>query len=54
MSTEMIDFLKTNDAKFYAVLLTGVAVIFGYKGLMVEYKGAQVRLGTNNTVQQYI
>ncbi|HEM4694476.1 MULTISPECIES: hypothetical protein [Streptococcus] len=51
MKTELIDFLKTNDAKFYAILLAGITIFYGYRGLVVEYEGVKVELGTNNPNQ---
>ncbi|HEM3696610.1 TPA: hypothetical protein ACGO00_001913 [Streptococcus suis] len=54
MNTELIDFLKTNDAKFYAILLAGITIFYGYRGLVIEYEGVKVEFGSNTSNQACI
>lgn len=54
MDKNMIEFLKTSDAKFYVILAYGLVVFLSYKGLDIEANGIKVKLGLNNSTKQYI
>lgn len=54
MDKNMLDFLRTTDAKFYAILISGVTVFLSYKGLNIEASGIKVKLGQNVSEKQYL
>ena len=45
MNNDVLDFLKTNDGKFYSLLFSGILLWGIHKGVKVKWMGLEVELG---------